>query len=106
MCVWSLASVLHEAVLKREQRRADAGRDPDLVVDVLDVVVHRLRRHEQGLRHLTVGEPTDHKTEHFDLTLGQSSRPHAASPRRRVTTSREDSFDDLGVEPAASRVAS
>ena len=82
VCVWSLASVLHEAMLKREQRRADAGRDADLVVDVLDVMVDSLRRYEQGLRHLTVGEPTDHKTEHFYLTLGQSSGPHAVAPRR------------------------
>ena len=56
----ALVAALHEAVLKREQRRPDAGRDPDLVVDVLDVVVDRLRRDEQGLRHLAVREAPNH----------------------------------------------
>ena len=70
----TLLAILHEAMPECEQSRPDPGRHTDLVVDVLDVVVHRLRRQEQSLSHLAIREPLDQQAEYLNLAFAQSGR--------------------------------
>jgi hypothetical protein len=92
-----------ESVLKGKERRAHAGRDADLVVDVLNVVPYCLRRHKKDLRDLLVGQAADRQTEHIDLAVAKSCR--VGSPLRLLglSSGSEHGKNDVTVEAAFPR---
>ena len=65
-------------MLHREQGRGRPARCADLVVDVLDMVLGRARRHSPaGLRSRGVGQATRHEAQDLDLAVTQSRRASA-----------------------------
>ena len=74
-----------------------SGRDTDLGVDVLDVMVRRLGRDDEPVGGLLGGKAEGQQSEHFGLAGGQprgERRPGGAS----VTCGGEDPLDGLAVE--------
>lgn len=60
----------HHALLHRPQRRGGPGRDANLVVNVLDVVIGRLGRDEESIRNLTRRETAGGEAQDVNLAFG------------------------------------
>ena len=60
-------SLAHHRVLDRPERGGGAGRDADLVVDVLNVVIGRFGGDEETIRDLTGRESSRGQPEDIDL---------------------------------------
>ena len=70
-------------MLHRPERGGGAGRDADLGVDVLDVVIGGLRRDVEPIGDLPRREPLRREPQHIDFAAGQPARMSAAVCRRR-----------------------
>ncbi len=66
-----LGPLAQQAPFHGEQGGPGPRGDPDLGVDVLDVVVGRLRRDEQAAGHLLGCETPGNQSEHLHLAVGQ-----------------------------------
>jgi hypothetical protein len=65
-----------------EHRRAWAGRDADLPVDVLDMVLGRAAGDMQVVRYLRVGAPRRYEAEDLNLPIAEARWRGRASGRR------------------------
>ena len=62
---------MEQPVLDSKDRSGSPSGDANLVVDVLDVMPHGLRRDPERRRHLTVRAALRQEAEDFDLAIGQ-----------------------------------
>ena len=86
-------------VLDGEERGGAAGRDADLRVDVLHVVVGGLRRDHEPVGDLAGGQPEGEQPEHLGLAGGQPGRERG--PGGTTVAGRgQHPLDRLAVEPA------
>jgi hypothetical protein len=76
-----------EVVPHCEEGGRGAGGDIDLVVDVLNVITHRLLGDREAARHLAVGQAAREQSQHLDLALAQA-RGQQVPPRPRAMPSR------------------
>src|SRR5688572_4178972 len=66
--------ISEQVVLEGEQRERGSTRDPDLRVDVLDVMLGGAARDHQPLRHLGVRAARGDEPQDLDLALAQRCR--------------------------------
>ena len=88
-----------DAVLDSEKRGGTPGRDADLRVDVLHVVICGLRRNHESVGDLPGREPEGKQPEHSGLAGGQSGRERRPGGAT-VTCRSQDPLDRLSVEAA------
>jgi hypothetical protein len=87
-------------VLHRPQGGSGSSRHAALGVDVLDVVVGRLRRDVQPIRDLSRRESPRDKAQHLDLAARQSAgvlAPAGLPPTLLVVTGRREDCFGLGM---------
>ena len=77
---------MNELVLHRPQRCGGARRDPDLRVDVLDVVIGGLRRDVELLGDRLRRETSGREVKDLDLAIAESRRMLTPRFRRRVAS--------------------
>lgn len=64
-----------QIVLHGKQGSGDPSADSDLVVDVLEVVPHRVLAQKQLSSYLSSAQPSGQEAENLNLTISQSGRP-------------------------------
>src|SRR4051812_5194818 len=93
-----LSGYFDQPVAHREERRAGAGGDADLRVDVLDVAVGGLRRDLQLARDLLDRLAARDELEHVELARREAG-DGGRGARRAVLERGEHGLDRLRVEP-------
>src|ERR1700747_1442800 len=96
-CSHHFRGIIHESVLNGVEAGPGAVVDPELGVDVFDVVVRGLAGDEQLLGDLAVGHPPCEQTKHLNLAFGQTGRPLLAAPDA-VAGRFEDPINRVPVE--------
>src|SRR6476469_6271468 len=71
---WVSAGLADDSVLHRPKRGGSAGRDADLVVDVLDVVIGGLRRDEEPIGNRLRRQAPRRKAQHVDFATREAAR--------------------------------
>jgi hypothetical protein len=72
--------LIKQAVLHGEHGGSSSGRDADLEIDVLNVVLDGTPRQHQPLRDLGIGQAAGDQSKYLHLSFGQVGR--AATPNR------------------------
>ncbi len=100
-------SLLNEAALKRVEGGAGAGRDADLGIKALDVIVRGLGRDLEKAGRLLGRMPGRDQPQDLDLARREPRQTSARIPAGGLAGCGEDGFDRLGAEassPTAARI--
>jgi hypothetical protein len=90
---------MHEVVLRGEERGPGAGRDSQLVVDVLHVVLNRFWRDREGVGNCLVRQPAGYQAQDLHPAVAQAAVPLA--PRRCMPGGHKYGFHRLTVKASS-----
>jgi hypothetical protein len=94
-----------EVVLDREEDSRGAGRNTDLVVDMLHVVLGGTTGDPEAATDLGVRASFHDKPQDLDLAVAQPARTEVLTPSRREVARVEDGGNNLTVKSAGTRLA-